>query len=325
MQIARQVGELSWGDVSGLRRAMSKSAGAAVMDQYGAKWKAGAARTGLSSAAADKGWADLCSFGAYGFNRAHAVSYALQTYWCCYLKAHFRMEYAAASLQHEACPERQLVHLREMAAEGVEYIAIDPELSTDRWCIGTAPSGARRLVGPVSNVKGIGAVLLAKITAARAAGTPLPPRAVKLLADPVTPLDVLWPIKHRVAQFPDPKLRNAPANAIRSVLESEENGEVLFFCTLAKITPIDENAPRQVEKRGHHIQDSLTTALTLILTDDSGEIWGKIDRFNFARIGSDIAQHGKVGKTLYAVLGITWGTPAFRGVRIDDVRRLGEL
>ena len=47
MQIGREVGDLSWADVTALRKAMSKSLGAEYFAQFGDRWKEKARKKGI--------------------------------------------------------------------------------------------------------------------------------------------------------------------------------------------------------------------------------------------------------------------------------------
>ena len=166
MEIGRNIGNLPWKDITGLRQAMSKSLGTEYFNQFGNRWKSAALKKGIPEEILEKVWNDLCKYGQWSFNKSHSVAYAKISYWCCWLKAHFPLEFAAATLNHEAEPNRQLNILRELADEDVSYTAIDSEISTNKWLI-REKDGVRSLVGPVQNVKGIGPKLAMQIVAAR--------------------------------------------------------------------------------------------------------------------------------------------------------------
>jgi hypothetical protein len=68
-------------------------------------------------------------------HNSHSVAYGLLSYWCCYLKARFPLEFAAATLTHESDPDRQLKLLRELVAEGYSYLPVCAETSTEKWSV----------------------------------------------------------------------------------------------------------------------------------------------------------------------------------------------
>jgi len=260
MTIGRDVGNLSWEDVTQLRKAMSKSLGVEFFDKFGDRWKAGAVANGIvHDAKLDKTWNELCSFGSWGFNRSHAVAYGIISYQCCWLKAHYPFEYAAATLSHESDPAKQLLLLREMVDEGYDYVPVNKEISTKSWSVGvlneegvleSADNAAfssnekkrRVLVGPLTNIKGVGPKLSSTIISERLENR-FPERAKKLFVNPKTPVDSLFPIRDAFNRImPDPAARNIftkPMN-IGDIVERKNTAPeytALVFCVLAKINP----------------------------------------------------------------------------------------
>jgi len=323
MQICREIGDMSWEDVSTLRKAMSKSLGKEFFDQYGNKFKAGAMKRGMNGPMLDKIWDDLCAYGAMCFNRSHAVAYGIISYWCAYMKAHFPLEFAAATLTHEPDPAKQIKILREMNAEGIDYIPVDKDLSLDKWTV-AYKNGEKALLGPIQNVKGIGPKMVQQIMSCRVRGEKLPAKAEKLLSNAHTEIDSLWPIQdafHRI--MPDPAERNifTPPTKIIDVVTKGYDYDVLIFCTPRQIKPRDENEAINVAKRGGKTLSGPTQSLNLTLADDTDVIFGKVDRFAFEKIGKEIIDRGKPGKALYAVKGRV--PPDFRMVKITQIRFIG--
>lgn len=322
MEIGRQVGGLSWEDVTALRKAMSKSLGKEFFDQFGDRFKAGAIKNGVPAEKTEKIWDDLCAYGAWCFNRSHAVAYGIISYWCGYMKAHFPFEFAAATLTHEADPEKQIRTLREMAAEGIEYVAVDKDLSVDRWTAGYK-DGKKILVGPIQNVKGIGPKLVAQVMSARARGEELPPKAEKLMLNAHTEIDSLWPIRDAIRRImPDPSAKNifSPAQQVIDVQTRGEEYKTMLFAIAAQIKPRDENEAVNVAKRGYAVKGP-TQSLNLTIADDTDRIFGKIDRYNFEKLGREIVERGRPNKALYAFKGKV--PPDFRMLRVEAVRFIG--
>lgn len=323
MQICREIGDMSWEDVSTLRKAMSKSLGKEFFDQYGNKFKAGAMKRGMNGPMLDKIWDDLCAYGAMCFNRSHAVAYGIISYWCAYMKAHFPLEFAAATLTHEPDPAKQIKILREMNEEGIEYIPVDKDLSIDKWTVGYK-SGKKALLGPIQNVKGIGPKLVQQIMSCRVRGEKLPKKAEKLLDEARTEIDSLWPIQDAFKKLmPDPAERNifTPPTKIIDVVTKGFDYDVLLFCTPNQIKPRDENEAVNVAKRGGRVITGPTQSLNLTLADDTDVIFGKVDRFAFERLGREFIDRGKPGKALYAIKGRV--PPDFRMVKVNQIRFIG--
>ena len=327
MEVGRNVGGLDWGQVTALRKAMSKSLGKEFFDQFGDPWKAGAVAKGVDPKDAEKVWDDLCAYGAWSFNKSHSVAYGMISYWCCWLKAHFPFEFAAATLSHESDPARQIQLLREMNIEGYDYVPVDASISTSKWAVG-GTGNTRYLVGPLSNVKGIGPKMVQMIIGARQRGEKMPERAAKLLKDPITSIDSLWPVRDAFKRhMPDPLEHNIvthPTPIIKAQISGEEQTFV-FFCTLDKINPRDENEAVQVARRGYALKGPSLTSLNLQLRDDTDTIFGKIDRFNYERIGRAIVERGRVGKALYVVKGTMRSGGTFRMLNVKAVKFIGDI
>lgn len=323
MNIGREIGDLTWEDVTALRKAMSKSLGKEYFDQFGDRFKEGARKKGMPDEILTKVWDDLCAYGAWAFNRSHSVAYGIVSYWCAYLKAHFPFEFAAATLSHEPDPARQIMILREMNAEGIDYVPYDPDLSTDKWTAGFK-NGKKVLVGPLSNVKGIGPKMVQQVLSARARGEPIPARAEKLMQGATTDIDSLWPIRNAFRRLmPDPGERNIhtpPTNIVDLQLTGEEYS-ALVFCTISKIAPRDENEAVNVAKRKGKVLSGPTTSLNLQIQDDTDRVFAKVNRFDFERIGREIVDRGRPTKCLYALKGTV--PKDFRMLSVKQIRFIG--
>jgi DNA-directed DNA polymerase III PolC len=342
MRICREVGDLSWEDVNKLRRAMSKSFGKEYFDQFGDRFKAAATGKGVPAEAVGRMWDHLCTFGAMGFNKAHSVAYAMVSYWSCWLKARHPVEYAAAALDAEPEPAGQIVLLRELAREGVGYVAVDPERSTDRWEV-VSRAGGRLLIGPLSNVRGIGPKKIATIMAARMAGTALPPGIAKLLGAGRTEISSLTPIADAISGFPLPQV---PLRDKRGERVRDEDGKIVFdpvqperlslgqircgykkpFITvgvLKSINPKDLNAPVSLARRGGRLLTGPTLALNMSIRDDDDQILCHIGRDKYSVYGRKVIERGGIGKAIYAIFGRV--TDDFRVLIVDRLNYLGQL
>jgi DNA polymerase III alpha subunit len=69
-------------------------------------------------------WKRLETFARYSFNKAHALSYALQCYRCLYLKTHFPSEWWCACL-NTCVTNKQPKYMRIARSEGVNFGTID--------------------------------------------------------------------------------------------------------------------------------------------------------------------------------------------------------
>lgn len=322
MKIGKEIGDLSWEETISIRRAMGRSLGKEFFDQFGDRWIAGAVKKGMPGTVATHFWNSMVQFGMFSFNKSHSVAYGLLSYWCCWLKSKFPVEFAAATLDATADQAKQVTALRELREEGVDYVPFDAVYSTDRWGIKT--EGDRRvLVGPLTNIRGIGPSKVRDILDARASGDELRPSIAKALAGARTSLDTLTPIADAVA-------RACPDLGARGILSTptsidgvEGGRQVLILARVAKVQPLNENEISRVARRNGRKFDGPVEALNLFFQDDTGEIFAKIDRWQFPVIGRDVVAQARVGKSLYAVKG---DVPSdFRMIRITAIRHLGEM
>lgn len=327
MTLCKDIGEMTWDDVTALRRGMSRSKGREHFAVYGNKFRQGAIKRGIDPSIIDGLWDDICSYGNMCFNRGHSCAYGIVTYQCCWLKAHYPLEFAAATLNHESDPEKQIGLLRELSREGVGYMPIDPEHSMDVWRVSYADN-KKTLIGPVQNVHGMGPKLVKQFMSARHRNEPLPPRIEKLLARGKTSLDTLYPIRERIRELlPDPTARNIFTQpvSVLDVLNARDDKTVLIIAVAFKINRRDENEAINVAKRNGRLLYGPTISLNLQLRDDTGQIFAKIDRYDYERIGRPIVELGKAGKAIYAIKGRSWGDDTFRGIQVEMVRYIGDL
>src|SRR6266568_1280609 len=97
MQIAQVMAGYSLGEADLLRRAMGKKI-RAEMEKQRAIFVAGAVKNGVPNGQADTIFELLAKFADYGFNKSHAAAYALVSYHTAYMKAHYPVEFLAASM-----------------------------------------------------------------------------------------------------------------------------------------------------------------------------------------------------------------------------------
>ena len=303
MLIAHEVAGMDWKTVSKLRKAIGKSQGESAMKEYSEPFISGLEKAGIETEIASRFWREILGFGAYGFNKSHAIAYGIISYWSCYLKAHFPLEFAAASLTFRDDVEKQVELLRELATEGVSYTPVDVENSTDKWRV-----VAGRLIGPLSLVKGLGPKMVQTILSCRSRGEPLPDRAMKLLETAKTPIDDLYPIREAIEKIDLAALNilSTPTVAAQAVPDGTWQDGLLVIGRVDVFETRDENDPKRIEERKQRGQQGEYSGQTLFqeirLTDDTGTCYVKIGRNDFDLLMKNC--EGIVpGKTLIAAKG----------------------
>jgi hypothetical protein len=257
-------------------------------------------------------------------HNSHAVAYGIVSYWCCWLKAHHPLEFAAATLDAEKDPEKQLQILRELRDEGIDYLPVDPEHSTDRWAIAER-EGRKLLVGPLTQIHGIGPAKVSVILKARAAGEELSPKIVEQIKKGKTKIDHLYPVQHAVKEL-HPDLHEigivttpTPINEVQCGIE----GNVVIIGIARKIAPKDENEEVTVKRRGGKRYSGPTAAINLFVADDRDEIFVKVNRFLFEKYGREIVERGRAGNAIYAIKG--YCPKDFRMISAQQIKYLGDL
>ena len=144
MHIAQQLANFTLAQADALRKAIGKK-DAQLLKEQEQKIIQGMMNNGIDSRTAKKIWALFPPFARYGFNRSHAVCYALIAYQTAYLKAHYPTEFMVALLNADAKHIDRLSFLLEEAKEhniqvlppsiqesGVSFTKVQEQLGTVR-------------------------------------------------------------------------------------------------------------------------------------------------------------------------------------------------
>ncbi len=97
MQLSKDMAGFTGGQADTLRKAMGKKI-AELMAKMKKEFVEGCLKNKLGKKLAEETFSDMEKFAEYGFNRSHAVCYALIGYQTAYLKAHYPAEFMAALL-----------------------------------------------------------------------------------------------------------------------------------------------------------------------------------------------------------------------------------
>jgi DNA polymerase III alpha subunit len=319
MQIARAVG-MSWEEVSALRRLISKSAGPEALEAYHDSFQRHGAEACVPDAVLADVWRILQASGAYSFNKSHAVAYAIISYWCCWLKAHHPLEFAAATLTH-AGDDMQLKLLRELSKEGVRYVAADRAKSTSKWTVADV-DGERKLIGPLRNIIGIGPQHERSILSQRVRPIErLPEHVGKILSRMRTKVDDLWPIKSAIESLMSEQLKQDLVSRRSDIIDIQPNGQpyvVRVEGLIDSLKKISENSPDRIARRqGRRAGGEY--ALNLWIEDDTDKIFAKVSWDAFQELGEEILLRGK---GYYSIRGTV---PAdFRMIRVEKFRFIGK-
>lgn len=98
--IAIHLAGYSWEEADKLRKAIGKKIPEEMMKQK-EKFIAGCIKNGMADATSRELWGLIEPFAAYGFNKAHAASYAMVAYQTAYMKANFPAEFMTSVMTAE--------------------------------------------------------------------------------------------------------------------------------------------------------------------------------------------------------------------------------
>ena len=173
MLIAQAFGGYTLGEADILRKAMGKKI-AAVMDAEHETFVAGALKKGYTKEQADIVFDLMVPFAGYGFNKAHAVSYAYIAYWTAYFKANHPTEFLAAVLDSASGnPEKVGDAIREATRIGISVEPPNINHSRSGFTIERDSDGNDAIRFGLAAIKNVGASAIDPIVEAREASGPV--------------------------------------------------------------------------------------------------------------------------------------------------------
>ena len=151
MQIAQVLSGYSLGEADLLRRAMGKKI-KEEMDKQRARFVDGAVKNGVSKNQADVIFDLLAKFANYGFNKSHAAAYAIVSYQTAYMKAHYPVEFLAATMTYDMANSEKLNDFRQDAGRlGIKVIPPSVRTSFRHF-----QTGDRCIFYALAAIKGVG-------------------------------------------------------------------------------------------------------------------------------------------------------------------------
>lgn len=154
MWLIYELAGLEWKVVDRLRKIVGKSKGVEAFNKYQEQFVEGCIeQKTIDESEARQLWKDLSSFGSYSFNRAHAVSYSVITFWTMYMKVNYPLEYICSLLTYGSKEEdKKTEYIEEAFRLGLDIRP--PKVghsSTMTWIIKN-----NILYTPFIEIKGVG-------------------------------------------------------------------------------------------------------------------------------------------------------------------------
>ncbi len=127
LQTAINIAGYSWEEVDKFRKAMGKKNPVEMAKQKN-HFLEGCVKNGMTQKKAEELFALIEPFAAYGFNKAHAASYALVAYQTAYMKANYPVEFMAAVMTAEyGNPDKIAYAISECKKMGI--VVLPPDVS----------------------------------------------------------------------------------------------------------------------------------------------------------------------------------------------------
>ncbi len=159
----------SWEEADKFRKAMGKKIPAEMAKQK-EKFTEGAIANGMTPKKAEELFKLIEPFAAYGFNKAHAASYAIIAYQTAYMKANFPVEFMTAVMTAESDdPDKIATAVTECAKMNIPVLPPDINFSQTGFTIENTPKGESIRFG-LSAIKNVGKAAIEAIFSERETG-----------------------------------------------------------------------------------------------------------------------------------------------------------
>ncbi|HMA66450.1 MAG TPA: DNA polymerase III subunit alpha, partial [Desulfosalsimonadaceae bacterium] len=130
---AVQIAGFSHAEADGLRKVMAKKDRARHLQDYSARFAAGARKRGVSEEDRKRIWRMIMSFSGYSFCKPHSASYARVSFQAAYLKTHYPAEFMAAVISNQGGFYSTFAYVSEARRMGLAIIPPDAANSRIRW------------------------------------------------------------------------------------------------------------------------------------------------------------------------------------------------
>jgi len=146
------------------RTAAKKDAVAADLKAAKDDFVGGSVKNGVPEAVASELYDKILFFAGYGFNASHAVSYAIDSYYCAWLLTYYEEEWLCAYLESmSGTDEKRAKAFAEVKAMGYKIVDVDVNYATKSWAI----LEGKRFMPSFLSCKGIGEAAVDEIIESR--------------------------------------------------------------------------------------------------------------------------------------------------------------
>ena len=171
MAAARALAGFSLSEADILRKAVGKKIKKLLADQKD-KLIQGCKNNGVSDSIAEKFWQLIEPFDRYGFNKSHAICYAMIGYQTAYLKAHYPVEFMAALMNSASSEiERIAFLIEECQSMSIEVLPPEINESMENFAVANSADKPKIRFG-LAAIKNVGVNIVQAIIDERKSGGP---------------------------------------------------------------------------------------------------------------------------------------------------------
>jgi DNA polymerase-3 subunit alpha len=152
LKICQKLGGFSLGDGDVIRNALKKKQIEILKEKEEDFKKYFLENFDYGEEIANKIWSQLEPFASYGFNKAHAASYAAVAYWCAYLKGNYPLEFITA-LMHSDLENMDRIAIDIKEAKRMGFKILPPDINkSDIYFNPEGDDSIRFGLGAIKNV-----------------------------------------------------------------------------------------------------------------------------------------------------------------------------
>ena len=158
MKIAQEAAGFTSKEADKMRKAMGKKK-VEILNMLEPKFKNGIIeKTHCSENTINEFWSQLLGFAQYGFNKSHAVSYALNSYQSAYLKVHYPVMWSTTALRMYANNDKKFPkYIADVESMGIKVLP--PNINESDVLI-SPTEDLKNIVYSISDIKSISSAIL---------------------------------------------------------------------------------------------------------------------------------------------------------------------
>jgi len=130
---ARVLAGFGYAEADALRKTMSRDSTQSLIPYWYKKFRAGARQRNYNDELIEEVWSMISSFVGYSFCKPHSASYAMLSFTCAYLKAHYPAEFLAAVISNQGGFYSPFAYLSEARRFGINILSPDINASWSEY------------------------------------------------------------------------------------------------------------------------------------------------------------------------------------------------